>query len=375
MKNIFSIFAIILTVLSCAEPKNEFVITESESIDNRVELTTAQLSNTTIKTDSLRSSSLPTVIQLNGSIEVPPQNIYTITSPLGGYLRSTSLRPGMKVTKGQILATIEDQQFIQLQEDFLLAKASLQFAELDYQRQKSLNASNASSDKVTQQAQLEVNNLKIRISALTEKLSLIGINTSTLTNGNITKQVTIKSPINGFVSQMNANIGRYLSPYDVVFELIDPSILQLKVNVFEKDLQYVTVGKSISAYTIVNPTRKYSLKVSYINYQIGSNGNAEIYCKIDKNHPELVAGAYMNAEVVVNAKSAYTLPEVAIVHYEGKDYVFIAELKDAFVMTEIIAGENRNGSVELRSADALIGKSIVTIGAYTLLMKLKNVEE
>lgn len=68
---------------------------------------------------------------------------------------------------------MEDQQYVQLQQDYLLAKSRLHFAELEYQRQKELNAGQASSDKVMQQAQAETASLKIMVSALAEKLKLI----------------------------------------------------------------------------------------------------------------------------------------------------------------------------------------------------------
>ena len=65
------------------------------------------------------------VLKLNGIIEVPPQNMIAVSVPLGGYLQSTHLLEGMKVKKGEIIATLEDQQYIQIQQDYLIAKIRL----------------------------------------------------------------------------------------------------------------------------------------------------------------------------------------------------------------------------------------------------------
>jgi cobalt-zinc-cadmium efflux system membrane fusion protein len=79
----------------------------------------------------------------------------------------------MHVSKGQVLAVIEDQQYIQLQQDYMLAKSNYSYAEKEYRRQYELNQSQASSDKVTQQAQAEMNNQKIMMNSIAEKLRLI----------------------------------------------------------------------------------------------------------------------------------------------------------------------------------------------------------
>jgi len=60
------------------------------------------------------------------------------------------------------------QQYIQLQQDYLMTKTKLVYSQLDFDRQKELNQSKASSDKVFQQAAAELNTLKITLTALTE---------------------------------------------------------------------------------------------------------------------------------------------------------------------------------------------------------------
>ena len=84
----------------------------------------------------------------------------------------------MHISKGEVIATMEDQQYIQLQQDYLTAKAHFSSIEAEYIRQKELNASKASSDKVFQKAETEYISQKILINSLAEKLKLIGINRS-----------------------------------------------------------------------------------------------------------------------------------------------------------------------------------------------------
>jgi cobalt-zinc-cadmium efflux system membrane fusion protein len=129
-------------------------------------------------------------------------------------VQAIKVMPGMKVQKGQVLAVVEDQAFVQLQQDYLTTKQQLTFATKDYQRQKELNASQASSDKSYQLAESEWAKYKITLKALDEKLRLIHINPATLTENSISKSVRILAPISGMVTQVNINIGKYITATD-----------------------------------------------------------------------------------------------------------------------------------------------------------------
>jgi cobalt-zinc-cadmium efflux system membrane fusion protein len=145
-----------------------------------VELTDAQLKNSSIETGKLEQKSISSILKLNGKIDVPPQNMVSVSMPLGGFLKTTKLLPGMHVSKGEVIATMEDQQYIQLQEDYLITKSKLNYLEGEYLRQKELNKTKASSDKVLQQTEMEYKSQKIAMSALAEKLKLINVNPNTL---------------------------------------------------------------------------------------------------------------------------------------------------------------------------------------------------
>jgi cobalt-zinc-cadmium efflux system membrane fusion protein len=191
----FALPAILFFAIGCKN-KNELSTTKDEETsanstnENTVFLTQAQFKNAPIETESITDRQISNVVKLNGKIDVPPQNYVSISIPLGGYLKSTHLLPGMKVAKGQNIATIENTLFIQLQQDYLSAQSKLHFLELDYNRQEKLNQAQASSDKVTQQAQTDMNNQRIIVNALAQQLHLININPATLTAENIQRSVS-----------------------------------------------------------------------------------------------------------------------------------------------------------------------------------------
>ncbi|MPS64750.1 efflux RND transporter periplasmic adaptor subunit [Chryseobacterium sp.] len=343
--------------------------------ENVVMLTDTQLKNAPIETTMLSLQNISSVLKLNGMIDVPPQNLVSVSIPLGGYLKSSSLLPGMPISKGQVIAVIENPQFIQLQQDYLMAKSKSHFAELDYNRQKTLNQSQASSDKAMQQAQSELNNQRILMNSLAQQLRLININPEALKSGSITKSVPVYSTITGFVSKVNVNIGKYVNPSDVLFELINPDDIHLNLKVYEKDLENLKKGQRFVAYTNADPAKKYYGEIILISKDINQGGLAEVHCHFDKYDQSLVPGMYMNAEIETSTSFSNAIPEESIVNFEGKDFVFVETKKQTYRLTPVTLGETENGFVQILNFADFSNKKIVTKNAYTLLMKLKNTEE
>lgn len=371
----YSILFISLLLLACSS-KNKTEESEStETVETSVSLTDAQLKNAGLEIVQLQQRSVSSVLKLNGRIDVPPQNIVSISVPLGGYLKSTKLLPGMHVKKGEVIAIVEDQQYIQLQQDFLTAKARIGFTEAEYLRQKELNESKASSDKIYQQAEAEFKSQKILISALGEKLKLTGINTNQLTEQNITRSIQLHSPIDGYVSKVNVNIGKYVAPTEVLFELINPTDIHLALTVFEKDVNKLFIGQKLVSYTNSEPENKHHGDIILIGKDLGPDRSTEVHCHFNDYDKTLTPGTYMNAEIEVKNKTAWILPEDAVVRLQNKQFVFIKKNSNTFELQEVQPGVSENGVTEILNAENWQQKQLVGKGAYTLLMSLKNKAE
>lgn len=375
MKNIPYLFLFILATGCGNKEVQSKDQTTSENEVMVVSLTDAQFKNAEIKIGQLEEREISSVLKLNGKADVPPQNLVSISIPFGGYLKTMNLSPGMMVRRGQVIAGIEDQQYVQLQQDFLLAKVKLKSTESEYYRQKELNLSKASSDKVFQQADAEYNNARINLKALDEKLQLIGINPKQLDETKISKRITVVSPIDGYVSAINANIGKYLTPSEILFELVNVNDIQLNLTVYEKDLQKLSVGQKLVAYSNNDPKIKYPCDIMLIGRSLTNDKNTIVSCRFKQISKNLVPGMYMNAEIELKSSKAKTVPEEAVVRFGNSEYIFVELKKNNFEMIEIQTGAREDGFIELVNSEKLNGQLIVIDGAYALLMKLKNTEE
>ncbi len=375
---IFSIAIVLLS--SCGSTSEEQPAATESQKEGAVDVHTVSFSDEQLKSAGV-ATGFPTeetasgILSLQGKIEVPPQSTVSLSFPLGGYLRATKMLPGARVRKGQVLAELEDMEFIQLQQDYLTAKERFALAETEYSRQKDLNASKASSDKVYQQSRTEMETQRILMNALAQKLQLIGIDPVKLRADNISKSVAVVSPINGFVSAVNVNVGKYTSPTDMLFELVDPRDIHLMLHVFEKDHSRLSVGQKVKAYTNGNPNKKMDAEIILISKTLDENRMATIHCHFKNYDPALAPGTFMNGEVETGGRMELAVPEEAVVRWENKFYVFVEKRKGEYEMVAVTPGVAGNGRQQIQSASLKTNTPVVVENAYAVLMKMKNTEE
>jgi len=379
MKTFLYIIVTIFTMVSCSNHDTTTTDAKADSTETTtagatVRFTENQVRNAGITVGTPKEESLGQTLTLQGQIDLPPQSNVSLSFPLGGYLRSTDMLPGVHVRKGQVLGIMEDMQYIQLQQDYLTARSAFTLAQTEYNRQKELNASKAASDKVLQTAQAEMEKQHILTNALQQKLELIGINPQNLHAGNISRRVAITSPIDGYVAKVNVNVGRYTTPTDVLFELVDPRDIHLVLSVFEKDLGSLAIGQKVSAYTNNDPGKKYDAEILLIGKNLDADRAAEVHCHFEHYDASLVPGMFMNGEITVTGRKALTVPESAVVRWENKYYIFEEKSTGTFSMVQIQPGVSSQGKQTLQTGPVDTQTRIVTDNAYALLMKIKNSE-
>lgn len=344
--------------------------TASNTPSEVVELSKDQIKNADIELGKPETREMFSIMKVNGVIDLPPENIITVSIPMSGYLKKTTMVPGTKVSKGTLLAVLEDQQYIQLQQDYLTAKSKLEFVELDFNRQKTLNETKSVSDKIYQQAKTDYESQKILVKALAEKLRLIGISPENLNESNISRMIQVTSPINGYVTKVNVNIGKYVNPSDEIFELIDPSDLHVRLTIFENDAANLSIGQKLVFATNNKPDQKYRASIHLITPNIEEDRTTSVHCHMEGFDKRLLPGTFINATIEMNNAKVTAVPEDAIVKWNNKPHVFVEEAENKFSLVPVEIGTTTNSFVEIKTT--LPNKKIVTKNAYTVLMKLKN---
>jgi membrane fusion protein, heavy metal efflux system len=376
---------LLILIISCSRGGTQVKETAAEILPaDIVELRADQIKMANIELGAVEERSLGKVLKANGVVSVAPQNLATVCMPLGGFIKNSTLLPGFAVKKGQTLAVIENQDFVDIQQNYLEAKNKLTFAEAEFNRHTDLYKADVYSEKNLQQVTVEYKNVKATVKSLEQKLKLVGINPDLLNEDNISSTVNLVSPINGFLKTVNVNIGKYVSPTDVLFEIVNNEKLFLELTLFEMDANKAVAGEKIKFF-INNENEEHEAVMTQAGNSINDDKTFKVYATVISPCRNLLPGMYVNAYIEESSSNVTALPAEAIVSFDDKDYIFIFEKEKEeagkpfteYRMIEVKRGISGNGYSEVRLPAGFNIKTakIVTKGAYNLLSAKKNAGE
>lgn len=379
-------FVIVILCISCSGKKltnNEAEVAEVLP-DSIIEMRYDQIKTADIDTGSIEMRSLNSTLKVSGKVTVAPQNFATVCAPLGGFIKSTTLLPGNSVTKGQTLALIENQEFVDIQKNYLEARSRLEFAEAEYKRHSDLYKEDVYSQQNLQQVTADYKSLKAQVSALEQNLELIGINPAGLSEDNISRFVTMVSPINGYIKTVNVNIGKSITPTDILFEIVNTTTLSLELTLFERDASKVAKGQKVRFF-INNEQEEHNAIITQTGKSIDADKACKVYALVTKGCDNIMPGMYVNANIETSDNKIPSLPTDAVVSFDDKDYIFIFDRnkeEKGYAFTEYRIVEVHKGitdggytEVILPEGFDLKNSKVVIKGAYNLLSAKKNAGE
>jgi len=303
-----------------------------------VALTADQYNIAGIETGKVETRPLSGMVKVNGVLDVPPQNLVSISAPAPGFLKKSDLLQGSRVRKGEVIAVLynpefitEQQAYLETRQDLAAAHGQLEYAEAEYKRQEELARENVNAGKTLQAAKAEYTTLKAKVASLEAKtggqrarLKLLGIDPDHLSPDNFQSEIKLYSPTFGYVMEVNVNAGKYVGNTEVLFKIADTEHLHAELTVFEKDILKLKVGQVVR-FTLANESRERRAKIYLFGREISPDRSIRVHCHLDKEDTDLLPGMYFKASVETGASSVPALPEAALVSSEGKDYIFVEE--------------------------------------------------
>lgn len=352
-------------------------VSMEENTMETFEITEQQFTSSVMKMGQLEVKPFHDLVKANGMFDVPPENRASVSSYFGGTVKSIQLLPGEKVKKGQILFVLENPDFVQLQQEYLEAKSQLHYLESDYERQKNLVKDSVTSRKNFLKAESDFLSTQVKVESIGKKLMLMNISPSNLTFETIRSSISIPSPITGYITKININLGEFLNPAETAISLVNTDHLHLEINIFEKDLSSVKIGQHI-LFNIQNGSEMdYEATVHLVNKTIDpENRTIGIHGHlIDESLNDLFTpGMYLEARIEVSSGSVLALPEAAVVDMENNYYVLVLDQQTgenySFVKKEVQIGAKSNGFVEIINAKSFKNSDqFLTSGAFDLILE------
>lgn len=379
----------VISITSCNEKKTEEP-QEEEKSQTEVALTVSQYKTVGIETGNVEDRNLNKIIKANGYTTVPPQNSAEVSTLIGGTVKDIFVLEGTYVNKGKVLATIQNLEVIEMQEEYKSASANVEYLQLEYNRQKTLSDENVNPRKIFQEVKAKLAAERARAQAAKNKLDALHVSTK----GN-SSLVPIVAPINGFVGKINIAKGAFANTGISLFEVVDNSQMHLDLNVYEKDLGSISVGQVIDFVLTNQSNKSIKGKIFGINKSFSNESKTvAVHAKIDPADAKgLIPGMYVSANINITNATVPALPKDAVVKNADKFYVFIQEQNHAeekhdhkegekeetheeevhFKAVEVVPGTTDLGFTEIKFIGKIeSGAKIVTKGAFYLLSAMKG---
>ncbi len=348
-----------------------------------------------LKLGAFQMRNLTTVVKTNGQLEVPPSSRADITSIISGNVKEVKVFHGDKVKKGQLLAVLEHPDYISLQEDFSVIANNLEYLKKEYARQKELYENNVGSGKEYQKVKSDFNIAKAKYEGLKSRLQLLNISPEKVIEGIISSTVGIISPINGYVNEININVGKYVDARDIMMEITDNNAIHADFMIYEKDVHLIKEGQRVH-FTVSNrPDEELTASVFAIGKEFEENSRSvHIHANIDNKFTDLIPGMYISGHLHTNENYTRTLPNEAIVTEGTKSFIFILDSEAieeqdnheegesdedhhdmAFRMVEVIEGQKDDSYTEIHLLETLPENTLIVMNAAYYLLADMNKEE
>lgn len=293
MRKTTLLFSTALVMMSCGG-KTEPSMAEMEEKADSVAADTVKTEVDAV-TSATNVANSPT---FNGLISVAPNRFATVSLTIGGRIHSLNVMSGKAVARGQVIATLDNPEFIELQQTYLESKAQLEYLEKEYLRQKTLGQGEATSQKRVEESRADYLSMKSRTEAAATRLKALGISPSSVCTNGIRPYLPVVAPIGGFVGNLSVNLGKYVEAGMPICDVVNKSNPMLELTVYEKDIALMKVGdklqfrvnglgKSTFAATIVSIDQAVDKK----DYSI------KVYAKVSETNPQFRPGMYVRAKI------------------------------------------------------------------------------
>lgn len=373
MKNfIYTIVAITIFIFSaCNNSKTtENAINENIKNPNLITVSEAQFKSAGMELKIMEQQTFAEIIKTNGFIDVPPTDRAMVSAIMGGYVKISHLLIGTKVKRGQLLLTIENPDFIEIQQNYLELNETLAYLKNEFERQKTLFNEKITSEKNYLKAESDYKSSLAQFNGLGQKLRLMNININNVKAGKFTSTIPVYAPINGSVTQVYASVGKFMNESDVLVEIIDDLHKHIELVIFEKDVMNVKEGQKIRFKLPENSTNWYDAEVHLIGKSIDEkNRTVKVHGHLENEKQDFLVGMFVEAEIVTNEVQRMALPISAIIE-EDNSYaiLLLTEQKDGNYQFEKrtveIGLKNENFVEVIDSENSLKDKQILVKGVF-----------
>lgn len=376
-KYIYKIIAIFILAIfsSCGDTENKLNENGASEVqtDDRIQITQAQFDQNKMEIAGMTESDFPVMVTTSGMIDVPPENRAVVSATMGGYIKTTPLLIGDKVRKGQLLVTIENPEFVSLQQQYMEINGQLGYLNAEYERQQTMVAENITSQKSFLKAESDYKTGVAQYNGLRKQLVMLNISPEQVEKGNISSMAAIYAPIAGSITSVNVSKGTYVSPATSIMEIINNDHIHLELSVFEKDIMKVKKDQVVEFKIPEASKELYFAEVHLVGTSIGENRTIKVHAHIEnEDEANFLTGMFVEANIIIETTKQMSLPSEAIAVVENESFVLLLEEKkgDTYYFKQVpikTLGSYKNRTSVSNSSTLKQDAQFLSKGAFSLI--------
>ena len=342
-----------------------------------IEVSKSQFAKNGMDLDTLTITHVADGIRATGIIDVPPENRVSLSPLMGGYILYNPYLVGDHVKKGQLLLTMENPEFVSLQQEYLEVREELKYLREEYTRYKELLKENITSKKNFLRAESAYQSANAKYFGLRKRLQMLTMDPDKISAETITSEFSIYSPITGSITKINVTKGSYANAASPALEIINTDHLHLELNIFEKDVMKVKEGQKIAFKAPEASSELFPAEVHLISEALSEKRTIRIHGHIpDSLKNKLVVGMYVEALIQSSDPAGEIQQELsastaAVIEKEGSYYVLVLENESpenyTFRQVAVEAGRETEGRRVLRAKALKPNTVLLNKGAFDLV--------
>jgi cobalt-zinc-cadmium efflux system membrane fusion protein len=308
-------------------------------------------------------------VHVTGIVKATPSGRAEVSTLIPGRIHRIFHTIGEKVSRGDLLFSLESNEYIELQQEFATVSQRVKLLEAEYKRQKALYQEKVVAEKEFLRTESEYISSLAMMEGLKAKLQLANTSPEQVAEGSIVSYLKVNSPIDGIITGQELVMGHFITPGEVVTEVVNPGTLQLYLQLFEKDLERIAPGLQVLFYTPDRPDMVHEAALLHVGRSIDpSTKKVSCTARIREDQiADLVNNLYIEARIVTCQREVLAVPEGAVLRSGGSTHVLILVEENGEEMTfqarQVEVGPVRDGYVEILDQEL---KEVLIKGAYNL---------
>jgi len=343
-------------------------------IGQTVTLSESQRRSVEIRTTRAVLKPMKYRLRAMGKLFVPQPHKAIVSYPFPARIAEIHAVVGEWAKPGQKLVTLQSEEVGTARAEYDKAQTALELARQNLEREKALFERGAGAQKNVFSAEAQYKVAGAMLDAAEKKLHILGFNEAQVqemkSRHDVLPLITLYSPINGKIVESKAVLGAMIDQTIEIMTLMDPSLLWVDAEIYERDIARVRVGQDAEVAVPAYPGEVFKGRISYIG-DVLKEETRTITVRTEVRNPEAKLKPGMFADVILALDEngrALVVPQEAILDDAGDTIVFVPA-GGGYTPRIVKAGAHDNGWIQI--LDGLReGEEVVTAGGFQLKSKL-----